>query len=71
VKPGQTDFTSQPLYVAHRRLSEESLVFAVEVRRIVVPHLISSSRGIHIAGEKKPMSLLQTHLPLKLQRARR
>src|SRR6266545_5690425 len=62
---------SQPLDVAHGRLTEEPLVLPAELRRIVVADPVSSGRGVEVAGNEESPGLLQPQLLLELQRAHR
>jgi len=43
---------SQPLDVAHRRLTEEPLVLPAELRGIVVADPVASGRSVELAGDE-------------------
>src|SRR5215216_27727 len=61
----------QSLHVAHRRLTEDTLVFPIEVRGVVVPHTETGARRVEMLAEYQPAGFLEPRVLLKLQRAHR
>jgi hypothetical protein len=57
----------QPFHVTHRRLAEETFVFAVEVRGVVVTDALSRAGRVEAPVEHAAASLLKAQPFLELQ----
>src|SRR4026209_2072283 len=57
----------QLLHVAHRRRTEQPLVFAGEMRGVAVPHAVAGACGIKAIAKHEPARLLESQVLRELQ----